>query len=194
MALFIVVSLALLLVFAACRANSAREVQPTQEGNKDPYAYLGMLDEVDLQQILHEKTHGQVQVSAFRSKEELVAAVRKIEEREDAEVSFDEQVKAAMQRKAASEEAASVASSSSSQSHRSAAAEGAHIKDNKERNTHAKVVQLMDGDEGEAKLGDAPSHSQQKGRATSGYAGAKKTLSGRPLSAVHKLEILYCTG
>ncbi|AYU82911.1 hypothetical protein CGC20_0460 [Leishmania donovani] len=208
--LLVVASLALLFVSAACCANSAREVQPTVEQNKDPYAYLDMLDEVDLQQMLYEKTHGQVPVSAFRDKKELVAAVRKLEEREDEEASFNARVMAAMQRKAAlmqqnngadapSAKAGSRVSSPSPRHHRSAAEENNNIKDSKEKKTR-KVVQLMDEDE--MKTQDGPSHSQEKARATdvsaagggAGYAGAKKASPTRQLSAMHELEVLYCTG
>lgn len=209
--LLVLASLTLLLVSAACCANSAREVPPAVEHSKDPYAYLDMLDEVDLQQMLYEKTHGQVQVSAFRNKKELVAAVRQIEEREDAEASFNERVMAAMQRKAAlthqnsgadapSAKAGSRVSSSSSRHHRSAAEEKNNIKHSKEQNTR-KAVQLMD-EEDVMKAQDGPSHSQEKARAAdvsaagggAGYAGAKKARSTRQPSAVHELKVLYCTG
>ncbi|TPP44385.1 Rdx family protein [Leishmania donovani] len=164
--LLVVASLALLFVSAACCANSAREVQPTVEQNKDPYAYLDMLDEVDLQQMLYEKTHGQVPVSAFRDKKELVAAVRKLEEREDEEASFNARVMAAMQRKAAlmqqnngadapSAKAGSRVSSPSPRHHRSAAEENNNIKDT---------------------------------GGGAGYAGAKKASPTRQLSAMHELE------
>lgn len=210
--LLVVASLALLLVSAACCANSAREVQSTVEHNKDPYAYLDMLDEVDLQQMLYEKTHGRVQVSAFRDKKELVAAVRKLEEREDAESSFNERVTAAMQRKAAltqqnsgenapSAKAGSrVSSSSSPRHHRSVAEESNDIKDSKEQKMR-KVAQLMD-EEDDMKTQDGPSRSPEKARATdvsaagggAGYAGATKASPNRQLAAVHALEVLYCTG
>ncbi|KAG5467226.1 hypothetical protein CUR178_00867 [Leishmania enriettii] len=198
-ALLAVTALVLLFVSFACPSTLARAMEPTVDERNDRYAYLDMLNEMDLQQILHEKTHGQVRINAFRNKEELIAAVRQIEEREDAEAGFNERVKAAMQRKAASAKAGNEVSSPSTGRHQSAARSSNEV--NKGRNSKKRAVQLMD--EGERGAQGAQSHSRRKGYAAAGaaaggggagYAGAKKASSERRFSAGHELQVLYCTG
>ncbi|KAG5466694.1 hypothetical protein LSCM1_00864 [Leishmania martiniquensis] len=207
--LLVVASLALLLVCVARPAASARKVHPAVDESKDPYAYLNMLNEMDLQQMLHEKTHGQVQVSAFRNKEELIAAVRKIEEREDAEASFDARVTAAMERKAALAQqqrgveaapakADSEVPSLSSGRHQRTDAKS-NTKDTTEQTSKKKAVHLMDRDERSSIGGE--SHRQGKGYATAaaaagagGYAGAQREPTERRSSQGHELQVLYCTG
>ncbi|KAG5466144.1 hypothetical protein LSCM4_01286 [Leishmania orientalis] len=209
-ALLAVTALVLLVVSFACPATSARAVEPTVDEQNDRYAYLDMLNEMDLQQILHEKTHGQVRISALRNKEELIAAVRQIEEREDAEASFNERVTAAMQRKAAlarqqsgvtvaSAKAGNEVSSPSTGRRQSAAPSSNEV--NKGRNSKKRVIQLTD--EGERGAQGVQSHSRKKGYAAAaaaadgggaGYAGVKKVSSERRFSAGHELQVLYCTG
>ncbi|KPI83802.1 hypothetical protein ABL78_7150 [Leptomonas seymouri] len=147
---------------------------------EDPYAYLEMLSESDLKKMLFEKLHGRVRLDDFRRKEDLVAAVRELEQHEDREAQFDAQVTAALARKAEMEK----------QRHHSAAHTAA-LTDNSNSNGKKKVVQLTDDDSEETKRVQVQpaagrenyGKGQHEAAAGAGLAGAK-----------HTLEVLYCTG
>ncbi|KAG5492527.1 hypothetical protein JKF63_01105 [Porcisia hertigi] len=205
--------LVLFIVFTAAIGSSASEAVPSVEEKQDHhYAYLDMLDEVDLQQMLHEKTQGRVQVSAFRSKEELVAEVRKIEELEDADALFNERVASAMKRKAAfskNPDGAAAASGNSGSEELTRplrrhlrAGENNIINDIKKQNTKEKTVQLTGGKGKSTMVRGRRDHSKQGGRASASaaaeasdkYAGTMKVSSGQRSVAAHELKVLYCTG
>jgi predicted nucleic acid-binding Zn-ribbon protein len=162
------------------------------EDAADPYAYLEMLDEADLRKMLFDKTHGRVQLDAFRHKADLVAAVRQLEEREDQEAQFDARVAAALARKAEAEKEAPKSTRGT------AAAALALGENNNNRNNHnngKKVVQLLDEEEDQTA---AAAQWQARPAAGKEVHGARQrsgaSAKASHAKAKHTLEVLYCTG
>lgn len=198
-----VLALLLVVVSSAATVRAAprgpREVQSAveDESSADPYAYLNMLDEVDLKQMLNEKTAGRFDAHRLRTKADLIAAVRDLEQMEDEEALFNQRVAAAMERKAAGPQ------HSEGEEKAATAAGAGQNKDNKdnakEQLKGKRVVHLMNDSE---TASAAPTQHAGQKRASPASAGQPATGGRRRTdggataakAATHQLEVLYCTG